>query len=74
LSADDLQDPFRSESAVSLVRRFKNDDNGINPSYLAQQAERESANEELAVAKAARMPSVNLEGNASRDWIRLCGK
>ncbi len=22
LSADDLQDPFRSESAVSLVRRF----------------------------------------------------
>ena len=71
LSADDLQDPFRSESAVSLVRRFKNDDNGINPSYLAQQAERESANEELAVAKAARMPSVNLEGNASRETREL---
>ncbi|MDO5640695.1 MAG: TolC family protein [Neisseria sp.] len=67
LSADDLQDPFGSDSAVSLVQHFKNNDNGLNPSYLAQQAERESVNAELDVSKAERMPAINLEGNASKD-------
>ncbi|WP_425316032.1 TolC family protein [Uruburuella testudinis] len=71
VSADDLQDPFLSDSAESLVRRFKSSDNGLNPSYLAQQAERESVNAELDVSKAARMPSVNLEGNASKDTREL---
>lgn len=71
LVAEDLQDPFGSDSAISLVQRFKNSDSGLNPSYLAQQAERESINAELDVSKAERMPAINLEGNASKDTKEL---
>ena len=71
LTADDLQDPFRSDSAVSLVQHFHNSNQDLNPSYLAQQAERESVNAELDVAKAERMPAINLEGNASKDTKEL---
>lgn len=71
LAAEDLQDPFNSDSGISLVQSFKSSDSGLNPSYLAQQAERESVNAELDVSKAERMPAINLEGNASKDTKEL---
>lgn len=71
LAAEDLQDPFSSDSGISLVQSFKSSDSGLNPSYLAQQAERESVNAELDVSKAERMPAINLEGNASKDTKEL---
>ncbi len=71
LAAEDLQDPFSSDSGISLVQSFKRSDSGLNPSYLAQQAERESVNAELDVSKAERMPAINLEGNASKDTKEL---
>lgn len=58
----DLMDPFRTETTRTLVSRYKSIDNGVNPSYLAQKAERESTVYELQASKAARKPAINLEG------------
>ncbi|KLT73527.1 transporter [Neisseria arctica] len=71
VTADDLQDPFASDSVASLTGNYKIDGSHLNPSYLAQQAERESANAELAVAKAARLPALNLEGVLTKDSKEL---
>ena len=71
VTADDLQDPFRSDSALSLVQRFQGGKGNQNPSYLAQQAERESVNAELDVSKSERLPAINLEGNATKDTKEL---
>ncbi|WP_373819143.1 TolC family protein [Glaesserella sp.] len=65
LRAQDLKDPFQTETTRSLVNRFKNNDNAGNPSYQAQMAERESTKYELKVSKAARLPAINLEGLAT---------
>ncbi|MDO1510533.1 MULTISPECIES: TolC family protein [unclassified Neisseria] len=67
ISAKDLKDPFRNYTASSLIKQYKSNDKGLNPSYLAQQAERESVNADLAVAKAERLPALNLEGSATQD-------
>ncbi len=71
LTAADLKDPFRSESALSLVRHYKNADSNMNPSYRAQKAERDSIHAELDVSKAERLPAVNLEGNATKETRQL---
>ncbi|ASK28553.1 transporter [Neisseria chenwenguii] len=67
LVAADLEDPFGGETAESLVKRYKNADKNLNPSYRAQVAEQQSVKAELDVSKAQRLPSINLEGTASRD-------
>ncbi|MDO4248297.1 MAG: TolC family protein [Neisseria sp.] len=71
LRPQDLQDPFRTETARTLVSRYKGTDNGVNPSYLAQKAERESAFYEMEVSKAARKPAINLEGIATQETKQL---
>lgn len=71
LTAADLVDPFRSETAASLVKNFRNPDKSINPSYQAQLAEQESVKADLDVSKAERLPAVNLEGSASKDTKNL---
>lgn len=67
LRSQDLQDPFRAETTRTLVSRYKSTDNGVNPSYLAQRAERESTFHEMEVSKAARKPAINLEGIATQE-------
>lgn len=71
VSPADLKDPFSGSSAASIVKKFHNEDKGLNPSYLAQQAERESVKAELEVSKASRLPAVNLEGLATKDSKEL---
>lgn len=71
LTAADLVDPFRSETAASLVQNFRNPDKSINPSYQAQLAEQESVKADLDVSKAERLPAVNLEGSANKDTKNL---
>ena len=62
---NDLSDPFRSETAASLINRYRIEDYGQTPSYLAQKAERERTVYEWDVAKAARKPAINLESYLS---------
>lgn len=71
ISPKDLKDPFTGDSATVLVKKYNNQDKGLNPSYLAQQAERESVKAELDVSKAARLPAINLEGVATKDTKEL---
>ncbi|MDO4640585.1 MAG: TolC family protein [Neisseria sp.] len=71
LRPKDLQDPFRMETTRTLVGRYKDMDNGVNPSYLAQKAERESTFYELKASKAARKPAINLEGIATQNTKQL---
>lgn len=71
LSAADLEDPFRSYSAESLVSAFKNPDKNLNPSYQAQVAEQQSVEAELDVSKSQRLPAINLEGNATKETKQL---
>ncbi len=71
LRPQDLQDPFRSETARSIANRFKLEDNGANPSYKAQKAERESTMYDLKVSKAARLPAINMEGLLTRTEKQL---
>ena len=54
ISPKDLKDPFAGDSTTVLVKKYNNQDKGLTPSYLAQQAERESVKAELDVSKAAR--------------------
>ena len=65
IKPEDLQDPFSADSTTSLINRFRQEDNGNNPTYLAQKAERESTRYELDVSKASRLPALNLEGYMS---------
>ncbi|WP_245934326.1 TolC family protein [Bergeriella denitrificans] len=67
LSAADLQDPFGSETAESFIGRFRNGDRSSNPSYQAQLAEQKSAGAELEMSRRQRLPSLNLEGSATRE-------
>ncbi len=62
-----LTDPFAGENANSIVKRYQNMDLGQQPSYQAQQAERESVLAELDVNKSARYPAIDLIASASRD-------
>lgn len=71
LTADDLTDPFRSETAASMVKNYYNPDKNINPSYQAQRAEQDSVKAELDVSKAQRLPAVNLEGNVTKKTKQL---
>lgn len=71
ISPKDLKDPFAGDSATVLVKKYNNQEKGLNPSYLAQQAERESVKAELDVSKAARLPAINLEGVATKDTKEL---
>ena len=71
ISPKDLKDPFAGDSTTVLVKKYNNQDKGLNPSYLAQQAERESVKAELDVSKAARLPAINLEGVATKDTKEL---
>lgn len=71
VSSADLRDPFSKDSAMSIVKKFHSNDKGLNPSYLAQKAERESVKAELDVTKASRLPAVNLEGLATKDSKEL---
>lgn len=71
MTAADLTDPFRSDTAHSLVQRYHNPDKNINPSYQAQVAEQDSVKAELDVSKSQRLPAINLEGNATSDTKQL---
>ncbi|QEY25852.1 TolC family protein [Neisseria zalophi] len=71
VSPKDLEDPFPSDSSISLIEKYKLQNKGLNPSYLAQKAERESVKAELDVTKAARLPAINLEGVATKDTKEL---
>lgn len=62
-----LQDPFAGENAITIVRRYRNEDLANQPSYQAQEAERESAVSEIEVNKASRFPTIDLIATASRD-------
>lgn len=59
----DLQDPFIQEDTEVFIKRYHNEDLMQNPTYLAQQKELDSAKANIKVAKANRLPRVNLEGN-----------
>lgn len=71
ISPKDLKDPFAGDSTTVLVKKYNNQEKGLNPSYLAQKAERESVKAELDVSKAARLPAINLEGVATKDTKEL---
>lgn len=47
IKPEDLQDPFSADSTTSLINPFRQENNGNNPTYLAQKAERESTRYEL---------------------------
>lgn len=66
LTEKDLVDPFVKVNVASFIGRFNNPDIQNNPSYLAQQAESESAKAAVKAAKAKRLPAINLEGTASK--------
>ncbi|WP_274584919.1 TolC family protein [Neisseria leonii] len=65
VAANDLTDPFRSETAAGLISRYRIEDYGQTPSYLAQKAERERTVYERDAAKATRKPAINLESYLS---------
>lgn len=67
LSPATLQDPFAGETAVSVMRRYRSADLAIQPSYQAQQAERESVLAEIDVNKSSRFPSIDLIASVTRD-------
>jgi len=71
LGPSDLQDPFKSETASSLIKNYKSSDGKLSPSYLAQRAEQESVKGELAVSKSERLPAINLEGVAGKESKQL---
>lgn len=66
LSASDLVDPFDKVSATQFIKQFQNPNLQSNPTFIAQQKEFEAAKADVTAAKARRLPSINLEGSASR--------
>ncbi|QMT30939.1 TolC family protein [Alysiella filiformis] len=67
LAPELLQNPFEADNPDNLVARFQMADARQQPSYQAQQAERQSVEAELDVAKANRYPDINLIANVNRD-------
>ena len=67
LTAADLQDPFVGETALHLEKQYRNEDLAELPSYRAQRAERNRAEAEIDVSKAAQYPSIDLIATANRD-------
>lgn len=57
-----LQDPFAKVNLEQFLTRYKNKELMQNPTYLAQQKELESAQADIKVNQAKRLPAVNLEG------------
>lgn len=66
LKPEDLVDPFAKVSADQFIARYHNPDIRTNPTFLAQQKEFDAAKMDVEVAKARRLPAINLEGSASR--------
>ena len=71
LTAADLEDPFKNDTAKSISERFNNPNRNNNPSYQAQLAERDSVRADLDASKAERLPALNLEGSATRNTRQL---
>ena len=71
LTANDLEDPFKNDTAKSITERFNNPNRNNNPSYQAQLAERDSVRADLDASKAERLPALNLEGSATRNTRQL---
>ncbi|AFU19392.1 TolC family protein [Actinobacillus suis] len=66
LDEHSLQDPFSSQDTHAFLKRYQNNDLSANPTFLAQQKEVKSSESAAKAAEARRMPSINLEGSASR--------
>lgn len=66
LTANDLVDPFEKVSVTQFIENFRNPNMQSNPTFVAQQKEFEAARADVSAAKARRLPSINLEGSASR--------
>lgn len=62
LTETNLQDPFLNQNIDEFITRYRSEDLNSNPTYLAQQNELNSAQAAVKVAKAKRLPAVNLEG------------
>ncbi|MCP2040404.1 outer membrane protein TolC [Neisseria sp. HSC-16F19] len=62
-----LKAPFTDLTPEEIVSRYRNPDLTSTPSYQAQEAELQSARANVKVSKAARLPALNLEGQATRD-------
>ena len=67
LQPQDLKDPFAGTTPEDIISRYRNRSWQINPTYLAQKAELDSARAQVEVSRARRLPAVNLEGNLNRD-------
>lgn len=67
MAAAQLQDPFERDTPENLVARYRNPDLVNLPGYQAQEAERKSVAAEVKVARASRMPRINLIANANRN-------
>ena len=65
--AADLRVPFAGFTPDELIRRYHNPQLTAIPGYQAQAAELESSRANLKVSKASRLPSLNLEGQVTRD-------
>ncbi|WP_018651177.1 TolC family protein [Actinobacillus capsulatus] len=61
-----LQDPFSSQDTLAFLKRYRSNNLSTNPTYLAQEKEFESTKAAVKAAEARRLPSINLEGSASR--------
>lgn len=66
LDENSLQDPFSSLDTHAFLKRYQNNHLSENPSFLAQQKEVKSSESAVKAAQARRMPTINLEGSASR--------
>lgn len=66
LTPNDLVDPFAKVSAEKFIAQYHNPDIRTNPTFVAQKKEFEAAKADVEAVKARRLPSINLEGSASR--------
>lgn len=68
VEANELRDPFSNLSSEKLVEKYPLDQETLklNPSYVAQAKELDSANAELEMASLSRWPDINLQGEANR--------
>lgn len=67
LRISDLVDPFQDLTAEQFIAQYNTSpDPESHPSILAQEAERDSAEADIDVARAATRPQIDLEGFASR--------
>ncbi|EFD1058445.1 TolC family protein [Escherichia coli] len=63
----DLDNVFNSNSAKSLIQKYKSNIRTENPSYLAQQENLESKRMELEAEKRINLPRLDLNGTVTRD-------